>query len=225
MMTNTSSHPASDSAASKARATRNAIIDSLKRDGPQSANNLAEQRKLTPMAVRLHLYDLHEEGLVDFTSERAQRGRPTKIWCLTDASSRIFPDAHQGLALEMISSMTSLFGEEGLKQVVDKHAENQCQRYKATLKEAKSLSIIQKLNKLAELRTNEGYIAEVRPDGDGFLFLENHCPICSAAQACQRLCSNELSVFKSVLGDSVEIDRIEHILTGARRCAYRVTSK
>ncbi len=69
-------------------------------------------------------------------------------------------------------------------------------------------------------------MAEASRDESGALILiENHCPICVAARACQKLCRSELEVFQAVLGPDVEIKRFEHILKGARRCAYRITEK
>jgi predicted ArsR family transcriptional regulator len=69
-------------------------------------------------------------------------------------------------------------------------------------------------------------MAEWRTDDDGSLLLvENHCPICAAAATCQGFCRSELEVFQDVLGPSVAIERIEHILAGARRCAYRIREK
>ncbi|MES2724598.1 MAG: MarR family transcriptional regulator, partial [Pseudomonadota bacterium] len=56
----------------------------------------------------------------------------------------------------------------------------------------------------------------------GFLLVENHCPICAAAAACQGFCRAELMVFRAVLGPGVHIERTDHILAGARRCAYRI---
>jgi hypothetical protein len=54
--------------------------------------------------------------------------------------------------------------------------------------------------------------------------VERHCPICVAATACTGLCRNELEVFQDVLGPEVRIERTEHIVAGASRCAYRVSS-
>ncbi|HLM57183.1 MAG TPA: hypothetical protein VK422_13805 [Pyrinomonadaceae bacterium] len=51
----------------------------------------------------------------------------------------------------------------------------------------------------------------------------SHCPICAAASACRGFCSTELDLFRSVLGDGVSVERVEHIVSGDRRCAYRVT--
>lgn len=58
----------------------------------------------------------------------------------------------------------------------------------------------------------------MRRDGDAFLFIENHCPICAAAQACMGFCRSRLELFRQVLGEGVRVEREEHILLGARRC-------
>jgi predicted ArsR family transcriptional regulator len=60
-----------------------------------------------------------------------------------------------------------------------------------------------------------------QPDGT-FLFIEDHCPICAAAATCQTLCRSELAIFRKVLGERLVVERVDHILAGARRCAYRV---
>ena len=66
-------------------------------------------------------------------------------------------------------------------------------------------------------------MAAVEPDPEGgFLFIENHCPICAAAAACSGLCRAELELFRRTLGPDVTVERTDHILAGARRCAYRV---
>jgi predicted ArsR family transcriptional regulator len=86
-----------------------------------------------------------------------------------------------------------------------------------------SASLKEKLRQLARVRTEEGYMAEVKPGEKGsFLLIENHCPICVAATQCQGLCTAELELFRKVLGPGVGIEREEHIIAGARRCAYRV---
>lgn len=200
--------------------TRNAILNALKMEGPQTAAVLADQRNLTPMAVRLHLYALEEEGLVEASSKAEGRGRPKKFWALTVAAARIFPDAHQGLAVEMIDSIRGLFGEDGLNKVIDKHSASQKQKYRDALTPLSSLQ--DKAVQLAEMRTAEGYMAEAKSDGDDWLLIENHCPICSAANQCRRLCANELEVFTHALGETITVTREDHILSGARRCTYRL---
>ena len=93
--------------------------------------------------------------------------------------------------------------------------------YAAALEGAADLG--ERVARLAEARTREGYMAECQPEAGGYLLVENHCPICAAANACQGFCSTELDLFRSVLGPGVEVERVEHIVSGDRRCAYRVT--
>lgn len=203
-----------------APATRRRLLDLLKRGGGQSSSDLGAALGVTAMAARLQLYVLAEEGLVRADAAPSGRGRPTKVWTLTDAAARVFPDAHQGLAVGMIASVESLFGAEGLAKIVDAHGERQRIAYAERLLGAKTLG--EKVRRLAAARTDEGYMAEAARDGKDWLLVENHCPICSAAKACTRLCANELAVFADVLGPEVLVTREEHILAGARRCAYRV---
>lgn len=204
----------------EAAKTRTAILDLLKREGEQSAGDLAEPLGLTPMAARLQLYELEAQGLVAARSEARGRGRPTKLWALTDAAARVFPDAHQGLAVEMIQSVEELFGAKGLAKLIEAHGDKQRDDYSAKLKSAKTAG--ERIKRLAKLRADEGYMAEAKRDGKDWILIENHCPICSAAKACSGLCKNELQVFQDVLGADVQVSREEHILAGARRCAYRV---
>ena len=65
-------------------------------------------------------------------------------------------------------------------------------------------------------------MAAAVPDGDGFLLVENHCPICVAATECQGFCRAERDVFARALGPGVSVERTEHIVAGGRRCAYRI---
>ena len=202
-------------------ATRRKLLDELKRGGPQSATLLAETLAITPMAVRQHLYGLEEEGLVTNTATPSGRGRPTKLWALTDDAARIFPDAHQGLAVELLKSVEALFGTEGTDKIIARHGEVQLETYRGRLSGASTLKA--RLERLAEARSDEGYMAHVERDGADYLFIENHCPVCSAAKTCTQLCANELNVFREALGGKINITREEHILAGARRCLYRVS--
>jgi predicted ArsR family transcriptional regulator len=55
--------------------------------------------------------------------------------------------------------------------------------------------------------------------------VENHCPICVAATACQGFCRAELETFRAVLGPDASVERAEHIVAGDRRCVYSIARK
>jgi predicted ArsR family transcriptional regulator len=194
----------------------------LKQEGPMDAQELAARLHVSAMAVRQHLYTLHEEQLVTYHEAPRPRGRPAKRWQLTPAADRFFPEAYAELTLSLLTSMTEAFGKAGLERLLDLRSRRQIAVYRPQM--AGHASLQQRLEALAAIRTDEGYMAGAQPQGDGsFLLVENHCPICAAAVACTGLCGKELEVFQAVLGEGVVVERTEHIVAGARRCAYRVS--
>ena len=118
--------------------------------------------------------------------------------------------------------MAESFGDDGVEKLLGIRATRQTADYQSRLAQYETLE--DRLKGLMELRTREGYMAalEKSPEGE-FLLIENHCPICVAARKCSGLCALELSVFQEVIGDLATVERTDHILAGARRCAYRVT--
>ena len=203
--------------------TRRALVHLLKQEGPMDAQELAARLHVSAMAVRQHLYALHAEQLVTYHETPRPRGRPAKQWQLTPTADRLFPEAYAELTLSLLTSITEAFGKAGLEQLLALRSRQQVAAYRAQMGGHDSLP--QRLAALAAIRTDEGYMAEVQPQADGsFVLLEKHCPICVAAVACTGLCGKELEVFQEVLGEDVTVERTEHIVAGARRCAYRVSS-
>lgn len=203
------------------RATRRAIVHALKTEGPLTSAQLADRLDVTAMAVRQHLYELVSERFVTAEERPVPIGRPAKHWQLTSEANRLFPDAYAELNVSLIAAMGNAFGEKGLQRVLESRGASQQAAYAKRI--TSSAPLKQKLQQLARIRSEEGYMAEVSTNQDGsFLFVENHCPICAAATTCQGLCTTELDLFRKVLGPDIEVERREHILSGARRCAYRI---
>lgn len=204
--------------------TRRAIVNLLKQEGEMDSQQLSDRLGVSAMAVRQHLYALQDEQIVTYTEEARAMGRPAKLWHLTPAANRLFPDGYAELTLSLIDSVKEAFGDDGLERLLEVKTRHQIDNYEKDISNRKSLK--QKLETLANIRTDEGYMAEVEFLDDGsFLLIENHCPICTAAQACTGLCAKELEVFQTVLGQNVSVERSEHILSDSRRCVYRVLDK
>jgi predicted ArsR family transcriptional regulator len=201
--------------------TRRAIVKLLKTEGAMDAAQVAARVGLTAMAVRQHLYQLQRQKLVTAEQRRVPLGRPAKYWQLTREADRLFPDAYAEVSVALIDAGGDAFGEAGLKRVLESRYATQRADYLRRI--PPSLPLKEKVQKLARIRTEEGYMAEVKPTGKGaFLLAENHCPICAAATACKGFCVTELDLFRAVLGPGVVVERAEHILSGDRRCAYRI---
>ena len=196
------------------------VLTLLKWRGPQTTAALGETLRITGEAVRQQLARLAADGLVTAMAERRGVGRPAQVWALTAAGQARFPDAHAELVVQIIGAVRSELGEAALERVIAARAKESRTLYAAALMGADSLE--ERVARLAEVRSREGYMAEWRADGDGYLLVENHCPICAAATACQGLCRAELELFRRSLGKDVSVQRQEHIVSGDRRCAYRI---
>jgi predicted ArsR family transcriptional regulator len=203
--------------------TRHTIVKLLKTGGAMDAAAMGKKVGLTPMAVRQHLYELQREKMVSAIERPAAVGRPVKYWQLTPEANRLFPDAYAELSVALLDALGDAFGESGLQLVLD----SRCARQKADYTKGipSSLPLKEKMQRLARIRTEEGYMAEVKAErGGSFLLYENHCPICAAATACKGFCSTEIDLFRAVLGPNVVVERLEHIVAGDRRCAYRISA-
>ncbi len=199
------------------------LVEFLKTHGPSTASQLASALEITNVAARQHLASLESSGLVvQRRSDAVGRGRPALLWSLTDAAAQLFPDHHGALTVELIDAVRKTLGDKGLDRVIDTRASEQLRRYRSRMPGAKS-SLKSRVEALAALRTREGYMAEVERERAGtYLLVENHCPVCEAAESCTGLCRSELEVFQRLLGPQVVVERTEHLLSGHRRCAYRI---
>lgn len=211
----------SDDARTRAR---DRVLYQLKTRGEQTAGLLAKRLSITPMAVRQHLAALEDEELVAFRDERRKVGRPARIWRLTDEASSHFPDSHADLTVDILDAVRRTFGEEGMDKLLATRAKKLLAEYRKRVPN-RDTPLAKRIAALAALRREEGYMAEWTREREGFLFVENHCPICAAAELCQGLCRDELALFRKVLGPDCRVERTDHILAGARRCAYRIESR
>ncbi|MEM9562758.1 MAG: MarR family transcriptional regulator [Actinomycetota bacterium] len=195
------------------------IVDVLKRRA-QTGPELAERFGLSTEAIRLHLNDLGDHGLVR-SSPRASSGagRPPVEWSLTELAADLFPDRHADLTVSLIESIRTAVGDVGLDAVIAARTAEQTADYSTRLADRSD-----PLVGLAEIRSDEGYMAEVvdADDGRGRFFIEHHCPICDAAKTCQGLCRAELELFQEVLGPDTTVTREQHLLSGDERCVYRI---
>ena len=199
------------------------ILFLLKTRGPKTAQELAALLGLTSMGVRKHLDQAEERGLVEHRDTGAKVGRPVRRFLLTDAGHARFPDRHADLTLQLIEQARAVFGDEGLDRLITAREGAIEAHYRMEVGQYGSLE--EKAGALARARDAEGYMAETEVLDDGsVLLVENHCPICAAARSCQNFCRSELEIFQRVMGADATVERAEHLLSGGRRCVYRIKS-
>lgn len=204
------------------RSSGERVLMALKMHGALSAAALGSLLGTTGEAVRQQLARLAQDGLVAAISRPAGVGRPIQAWSLTAAAQSRFPDTHAALTVQLLDIVRTSLGEGALDTIIATREAETRAAYEAAIADRTTLR--DRVAALAALRSAEGYMAEWRETDDGALLLiENHCPICAAATACQGFCRAELDVFQAVLGPGTQITRQEHIVAGGRRCTYRIS--
>src|SRR5262245_55847208 len=151
----------------------------LKTRGPQSSAALGAALGITDEAARQQLIKLAGEGFVEGISEASGVGRPTQVWQLTRAGDARFPDAHADLTVQLIQTIRTELGEGALDRLITAREKETLANYTAELAGAENLR--ERVARLAAIRSREGYMAEWREEEEGYLLIENHCPICAAA--------------------------------------------
>ena len=198
------------------------ILGLIKRRGPLRSADAAAVLGTTAEAARQQLVKLADDGLVEAVTEKQGVGRPARYWHLTPVAHNRFPDTHAELTVRLIDAVRSTLGEAALEQLVRVREEETRRSYAGALSPAPRRCEPASRAWRRSVRAKDTW-PNGAPTAGGFLLLENHCPICAAATACQGFCRAELDVFRDVLGPGVAVERIEHVLAGARRCAYRIT--
>lgn len=202
---------------------RQRLLQELKSGGPQTAAQLADCLGLSAMGVHKQLQALAGEGLLLWQDEAGAVGRPRRVWRLSADGHAEFPDRHGELTVQLIQQVRILLGDATLDRLIDAREQDAERRYQAALAGKRSLRSA--LTALAAEREREGYMARVERSGADWLLIEDHCPICAAAQACQGFCRSELALFQRCLAPWGEVQRSEHLPAGGRRCAYRISPR
>ena len=200
------------------------ILQQLKIRGAQSVKILSNQLTMTTMGIRQHLTDLEEKGLIKPTREERQtRGRPVRLWKLAGPGHQTFTDGNAQLALELLDLIRDLHGENALNGLLIARNTKIQEGYSSKLRNT-DIELSDKIKNLAEIRSSEGYMCEVRLLPDGWLFIENHCPIYLATKHCEQFYHSELYCFQNLFDGVAKVQRVDHIYKGARRCAYKISA-
>ena len=117
--------------------------------GPSTAATLAERLSLTPAAVRRHLDHLVETGLAESREPRAQavrgRGRPAKLFALTEAGRDLFEQQYDDLAAQALRFLAETAGDEPVSRFAEQRLTDLESRITALQDEQPSLSPAQAL--------------------------------------------------------------------------------
>ena len=82
-----------------------------------------------------------------------------------------------------------------------------------------------KVAELTRILDEDGYLASWEQVERGvFRIVEHNCAIWAVAERYGQACTSELAFIRTVL-EGADVERVQHMIAGARRCAYEVRAR
>ncbi len=202
--------------------TRQRVARSILEHGPSTAAELAERLGLTAAGVRRHLDVLAEQGRLTSREQRVYgargRGRPARVFALTDAGRDTFYSAYDALAVQALEFLAAEAGADAVSRFAETRIQALETRYQQTL--ATAADDETPAQALARALSVEGYAASVLPSAAGEQLCQHHCPVAHVAERFPQLCEVETETFSRLLG--VHVQRLATIAHGDGVCTTHI---
>jgi len=207
------------------RGTRARIARLILENGPATATGLSARLGLTPAAVRRHLDNLLADGMIEARTARPARargrGRPARLFAITDAGRSAFEHAYDDLATSALRFLAERAGPEAVAEFARRQIADLENRYREAVG---SGSPSERVRALAEALSADGYAASAGrapAAGGGEQLCQHHCPVAHVAAEYPQLCEAETEAFGRLLGTPVQ--RLATIAHGDGVCTTHVT--
>ncbi|MFJ5139430.1 MULTISPECIES: metalloregulator ArsR/SmtB family transcription factor [unclassified Streptomyces] len=192
--------------ATRERSTRNRVARSILDHGPSTVADLAGRLRLTQAAVRRHLDSLVADNVVEAREQRVYgaraRGRPAKVFALTDCGRDAFDQSYDSLAVEALRWIErNAGGEAAVAAFARDRIEAQADAYREAVE---AVEPERRTEALAKALTADGYAATARNAPVGEQLCQHHCPVAHVAEQYPQLCEAETEFFSRLLGTHVQ---------------------
>lgn len=199
--------------------TRDEILKMLKVQKRMTVTEMANQLKITEMAVRRHLNTLEKDRYVETILVRQAMGRPLNIYQLSEAGNELFPRNYKNVMLDFMADIEDISGKEVVDQLFERRKERMKDKY---LQRMENKTFEQKIEELVKIQNENGYMVSIEQEKDGsFQLKEFNCPIAQVADKFDSACHRELDLFREVLG-TVNVERHTCLGSGDDCCNYHI---
>lgn len=197
--------------------TRRQILHLLRTQGSLTAQQLADELRITSMGVRRHLTTLERDGLIQMRSHRQPAGRPTYMYRLTEAGLETFPKSYDLLASQVLEVVRATEGDVRVAEIFAGRME---QLYEQFAPRMNGKTLGERVQELAKIQEEAGYMARWEKIKGGYILKEQNCAIYRVACRFQDACQFEIELFRRLL--DADLQRVEHQVKGDLACTYFV---
>lgn len=226
--------------------TKEDILKYLLKRGDATAHELADASGVTPQAIRRHLKDLEEEGLILHQTVQVKVGRPQHRYQLSKKGKSHFPASYDRFAVDLLGTLAETVPPEQFRAILKTQWHKKIEEYRDRIDQG---SLGARLTQLAELRRAEGFMSEVHPldremhelmlaesnglssgmpvqlgEGEGYVVTEYNCAIANIAESFPTVCGHELALFVALFPEC-RVKRTHWMIRGQNYCGYLIQSE
>jgi len=197
--------------------TRDVILRTLRARGKCSVNVLAEASGVSPVSVRHHLANLQAESLVAVEVERHGVGRPRQLFSLTETGLDQFPSRYARLTSRLLDELKESSPPKTVEALFSGVANSMAVDLAFNLE---SLPLPERLARMVELLSEEGFEAEVEQSDQRLVIRELSCPYFRIGRKHPEVCTVDQAFIASAL--ALPVERVSCLLHGADSCTFEV---
>ncbi|PEN14898.1 transcriptional regulator [Longibacter salinarum] len=203
--------------------TRRELLRLVKQKGSLSLDEGMEALGMARTTVREHLLRLERKGLVERSTVRSGRGRPSLLYTITAKANVLFPTRDD----ELMNDLLTFLNDQGAGDLVTAFFESywgeRTERVERRLEDVGEDDVDARVELLRDILEEEGFMPKIDRTADGITIRECNCPFPESVKQTQVPCNLEVAFYESVLG--VEVERSAYIPSGDAACTYHVDTK
>jgi len=200
--------------------TRYKILILLRKQGGMAVDELCKALKIGATAVRQHMANLLNDGLVEFKELKQEVGRPRFVYALTEEGHDLFPKSYHALADSMLEALKALYGEAGLDRIFQQIAQKLISQ---NLGKMEGKDLHGRVREVVKILDEQGFLPELEQRAGGYTLREYNCPSHRIAVKYPHVCEMVLRVLSELLG--ADVTRTHCIRSGDPYSAYTITPR
>lgn len=193
------------------------ILTEIKRSQGLSVSELCERIGLSYMGVKQHCVALEKEGYLDTWRRPKGMGRPEKAYRLTPLAQEFFPTESSNFTTEILDSIRAVYGPSAPEKILFNIYQHETE---LLLKETNGRPLLERLQRLAEIRNEKGYMSELSFDSERkrHQIVEYNSPILLCLDRYPIIRELEQQLFERVA--QCPVKRNEERISGLYRCVF-----
>lgn len=171
------------------------VLREIKSSGPLAVRPLAKKLGLSYMGAKSHCLALEKRGLLASCNTHRGPGRPLLVYSLTRRGQAWFEGNDNSAAISILRHAQNLFGSASAGKLLFLYFQERLEKYRVSI--PGSLSITEKMERLASLRDSEGCMTSI---DIGIRIVERHNPWAALHKAFPEADALEEAMFRQILG-------------------------